>query len=131
MCCIIFKKKAQGDPWPAPSEILFPVFRPKNAGPGKSTQVPLHQGQRRSRPRSKKRTDRKNGLFLGPFGRKTGGPLQKKDTFFRVFPIFRDFSPRKRLKLRMFRRFDPTQKNRAEKPTIGFWVFAGYGNMAA
>jgi hypothetical protein len=64
----------------------------------------------------------KNGRFWGPFGRKTGGPLQKKDTFFRVFSIFGDFVPRKRLKLRMFHRFDPSKKNRAQKPTVGFWV---------
>jgi hypothetical protein len=69
----------------------------------------------------------KNGRFWGPFGRKTGGPLQKKDTFFRVFSIFGDFVPRKRLKLRMFHRFDPSKKNRAQKPTVGFWVIEGYG----
>jgi hypothetical protein len=45
--------------------------------------------------------------------------------------MFWDFVPRKSLKLRMFRRFDPSQKNRAKKPMVGFWVFAGSGNIAA
>jgi hypothetical protein len=55
----------------------------------------------------------KRGLFWGDLAEKRGGPLQKNDTFFRVFSIFRDFVPRKRLNLRIFRRFDPSKKNRA------------------
>jgi hypothetical protein len=106
-------------------------MRPEKARPPKPTQVPLHQGQSQPWPRAKKRTDSKKGPFLGRFGRKPGGPLQKNYTFFRVFSIFGDFVPRKRLKLRMFHQFDLSKKNRAGKPTVGFLVFEGSGNMAA
>jgi hypothetical protein len=83
------------------------------AWPQKPTQVPLHHGQSQPWPRAKKRTDSKKGPFLGRFGRKTGGPRKKNDTFFRVFSVFRDFLPCKPLRARSLQGLDPSPKNRA------------------
>jgi hypothetical protein len=54
----------------------------------------------------------KTGVFGGRLAEKRRG-RSKKMTFLRVFPVFWDFSPRKRLKPGRFRRFDPSKQNRA------------------
>jgi hypothetical protein len=40
-----------------------------------------------------KRTDRKKGLFFGPFGRKWGVLREEKNTFFCVFAVFPGLFP--------------------------------------
>jgi hypothetical protein len=54
------------------------------------------------------------------FGSKTGIPGEIFYTCFRVFSRFWDFFHRKHLRLNGNRRSNPSQKNRAEQPTVGF-----------
>jgi len=84
----------------------------------KRARLQINASSSPSRPKTalaapKKRTDRKKEPFLGPYGRKTGGPRFKKTTFFRVFSFFWDVQPWKTLRRRMFRGFAPFPKNRA------------------
>jgi hypothetical protein len=60
-----------------------------------------------------------------------GGPRIEKGIFFCVFSVLGNFVPHKTLRLSIFHRFDLTRKNRAEKPMVGFWVFADSDNIAA
>jgi hypothetical protein len=71
-------------------------------------------------PSSKKRTDRKKGPLFGRFGRKTGGPRLKKTFYFGFFLFFGELVPCKPLIFRNFHILDPSKKNRAKKPTVGF-----------
>jgi hypothetical protein len=73
----------------------------------------------------------KNGPKTGLFGRKTRSAREKKDIVFRVFFVFRDFATCKALLANNLQGSGPSPKNRAQKPTIGFWVFAGFGNVFA
>jgi hypothetical protein len=57
------------------------------------------------------------------FGRKTGGPRQQNDTCFRAFSLLRGFFFRKPLPDRNLRGAEPSQKNHAKKPTVGFPFF--------
>jgi hypothetical protein len=64
------------------------------------------------------------------FGGKTGVLRKLFCTFFRVFSLFLDFLRCKPLSRNDKRRPRPSKKNRAEKPTVGFLLFAGHAKIA-
>ena len=65
------------------------------------------------------------------FGSKSGVPAEIFDTFFRVFSRFWDLFRRKELSFNHKRRSNPSKKNRAEKPTVGFCFFPACATISA
>jgi hypothetical protein len=65
------------------------------------------------------------------FGSKTGDSGEVFYTFFRVFSLLWDFFARKPLPFKDLRRSNPFKKNRAKKPTVGFWFFPLCATMEA
>jgi hypothetical protein len=65
------------------------------------------------------------------FGRKTGYSGKIFNTFFRVFSLFWDSFHRKPLPFKHERPSDPSKKNRAEKPTVGFCFFPACVTISA
>jgi len=80
---------------------------------------------------SKKRTDSKNRLVFGRFGRKTGLEHGKKALYFALFHVLVVFCVYKLLAGRIFRKICPSKINRAEKPTVGFLFLGASGNIVA
>jgi hypothetical protein len=54
----------------------------------------------------------------------------KKAFYFAFFHVLVVFCVCKLLSVRIFRKILASQKNRAKKPTVGFWIFGGSGNIA-
>jgi len=71
------------------------------------------------------------GRKRGPFCRKTGVPRKLFCTFFRVFPVFRDFLRRKPLPSNDKPRSDPSKKNHTKNTTVGFLSLPGCAIIAA
>jgi hypothetical protein len=68
---------------------------------------------------------------MGLFGSKRGDSMEIFNTFFRVFSLFWDFFHRKPLPFKHKRRSNPSKKNRAEKPTVGFSLFPACATISA
>jgi hypothetical protein len=73
----------------------------------------------------------KRGLFLGVLAGKQGFGAKKTSLYFALFHVLVVFCVGKSLTGRTFPKIEAFKKNRAEKPTIGFWFSAGSGNIVA
>ena len=73
----------------------------------------------------------KMGRFLGVLAAKQGVEAVQKAFYFSLFQVLVVFCVCKLLSVRILRKILASQKNRAEKPTMGFWFLAGSANLAA
>jgi hypothetical protein len=62
---------------------------------------------------------------------KQGFGAEKKTLYFALFHVLVVFCVYKLLAPKTFRRICASKKNRAKKPTVGFLVLAGSGNVVA
>jgi hypothetical protein len=67
---------------------------------------------------------------LGVLAGKQGFGAFEKDDFFVVFHFCMAFCLCKLLSGRIFRKIQASQKNRAEKPTVGFMIFGSCAIIA-
>jgi hypothetical protein len=70
----------------------------------------------------------KTGVFGGRLAEERGG-RSKKRHFFSCFFDFLGLCDPQAVGAEDFPAMRPLKKNRAKKPTVGFWVFAGSGNI--
>jgi hypothetical protein len=68
---------------------------------------------------------------LGRFAGKQGVGAKRKTSFFAFFHVLVVFFFCKLLSASIFRKICARKKNRAKKPTVGFRVWAGSGNIPA
>jgi hypothetical protein len=68
---------------------------------------------------------------LGVLAAKQGVCADKKAFYFALIHVLVVFCVCKLLSVRIFPKIRAAKKNRAEKPTVGFWVLAGSGNIMA
>jgi len=70
-------------------------------------------------------------LFLVVLAGKQGFGVGEKALYFALFHVLMVFCVCKLLSGRFFWKICPFKKNRAKKPTVGFYFSAGSGNMVA
>jgi hypothetical protein len=68
---------------------------------------------------------------LGVLAGKLEVGANKKAFYFALFHVLVVFCVYKLLSVKIFRKNYASKKNRAKKPTVGFLVLAGSGNIAA
>jgi hypothetical protein len=72
----------------------------------------------------------KKGLFWGVFAGKRGVGMEQKAFYFALFRLLVLLCACKSLPVRIFQKMEVSQKNRAEKPTVGFLFFGSCGMIA-
>ena len=73
----------------------------------------------------------KKGHFLGVLAGKRGVDAKKKTFSFALFHVLVVLFICLSLSNSVLQILKGSKKNRAEKPTVGFWFWAGFGNIAA
>jgi hypothetical protein len=71
------------------------------------------------------------GHFWGLLAEKQGVRPGKKAFYFALFHVLVFFFVCNSLSARIFRQIFVSKKNRAKKPTVGFWLLADSGNIVS